>query len=125
MKKNKIIIGISGGVDSSVAAMLLKEEGYEVEALFMKNWNDQTEDGKCLWEDDVKDAMQVCDKLDIPLNTVDLSKDYWEKVFKNLMENRILVRNLGSHPMLKNCLRVTIGTKAENDQFLDQLKKAI
>ena len=48
-----------------------------------------------------------------------------EKVFRKLMENGILVRNLGSHPMLKNCLRVTIGTKAENDQFLDQLKKAI
>ena len=85
MKKNKIIIGISGGVDSSVAAMLLKEKGYEVEALFMKNWNDQTENGKCLWENDVKDAMQVCDKLSIPLNTVDLSKDYWEKVFKNFL----------------------------------------
>ena len=83
--KNKIIVGISGGVDSSVAAMLLKEKGYDVEALFMKNWNDQTEDGKCLWEDDVEDAMQVCDKLDIPLNTVDLSKDYWEKVFKNFL----------------------------------------
>ena len=48
-----------------------------------------------------------------------------ENVFRNLMENRILIRNLGSHPMLKNCLRVTIGTKAENDQFLDKLKKAI
>ena len=48
-----------------------------------------------------------------------------EKVFRNLMENHILVRNLGSHPMLKNCLRVTIGTKAENDQFLDKLKKVI
>ena len=48
-----------------------------------------------------------------------------ENVFRNLMENRILIRNLGSHPMLKNCLRVTIGTKEENDQFLDKLKKAI
>ena len=48
-----------------------------------------------------------------------------EKVFRNLMENHILVRNLGAHPMLKNCLRVTIGTEAENDQFLNQLKKAI
>ena len=84
-KKNKIIVGISGGVDSSVAAMLLKEKGYEVEALFMKNWSRQMEDGKCLWEDDVEDAMQVCDKLDISLNIVDLSEDYWEKVFKNFL----------------------------------------
>ena len=85
MKKDKIIVGISGGVDSSVAAMLLKEKEYEVEALFMKNWSRQIENGKCLWEDDVEDAMQVCDKLDIPLNVVDLSDDYWEKVFKNFL----------------------------------------
>lgn len=82
---NKIIVGISGGVDSSVTAMLLKEQGHEVEALFMKNWNDQSEDGACLWEADVEDAMMVCDKLDIPLNTVDLSSDYWDKVFKNFL----------------------------------------
>lgn len=82
---NKIIVGISGGVDSSVTAMLLKQQGYEVEALFMKNWNDTTEDGACLWEADVEDAMMVCDKLDIPLNTVDLSSDYWDKVFKNFL----------------------------------------
>ena len=85
MTKNKIIVGLSGGVDSSVAAMLLKEKGYEVEALFMKNWNNQTEDGKCLWEDDVEDAIQVCDKLNIEINTIDLSEDYWEKVFKNFL----------------------------------------
>ncbi len=82
---NKLIVGISGGVDSSVTAMLLKEQGYEVEALFMKNWNDQSEDGACMWEADVEDAMMVCDKLDIPLNTVDLSSEYWDNVFKNFL----------------------------------------
>jgi tRNA-specific 2-thiouridylase len=81
----KIIVGISGGVDSSVTAMILKEQGYDVEALFMKNWNDESEDGACMWETDVEDAMHVCDKLDIPLNTVDLSSDYWDNVFKNFL----------------------------------------
>lgn len=84
--ENKLIVGISGGVDSSVTAMLLKEQGNDVEALFMKNWNDQTEDGACMWEADVEDAMMVCEKLDIPLNTVDLSLEYWDNVFKNFLE---------------------------------------
>ncbi len=81
----KIIVGVSGGVDSSVTALLLKEQGYTVEALFMKNWDDQTEDDACMWEADVEDAMLVCDKLNIPLNTVDLSSDYWNKVFTNFL----------------------------------------
>ena len=84
-KNNKIIVGISGGVDSSVAAMLLKENGYDVEGIFMKNWNDHAENGRCLWEDDVQDAMMVCDKLKIPMNTIDLSENYWEKVFKKFL----------------------------------------
>jgi tRNA-specific 2-thiouridylase len=82
----KVIVGISGGVDSSVAALLLQQQGYEVEALFMKNWNETGSDGSCMWEGDVEDAMQVCDRLRIPLNTVDLSRDYWEGVFNNFLE---------------------------------------
>ena len=82
----KIIVGISGGVDSSVAALLLKERGYKVEALFMKNWHEDSTDGRCTWEADVEDAMRVCDKLDIPINTVDLSEQYWQDVFTDFLK---------------------------------------
>ncbi|MBI2970550.1 MAG: tRNA 2-thiouridine(34) synthase MnmA [Gammaproteobacteria bacterium] len=81
----KAIIALSGGVDSSVAALLLRKQGYEVEALFMKNWDEPTENGACLWEADVEDAMQACERLDIPLNTIDLSKQYWHGVFDNFL----------------------------------------
>ncbi len=85
LQNRKIIVGVSGGVDSSVTALLLKQQGCNVEALFMKNWEDQSEDGACMWEADVEDAMHVCDKLEIPLNTVDLSADYWDRVFRNFL----------------------------------------
>ena len=84
-KSDKVIVGISGGVDSSVTALLLKQQGYQLEALFMKNWEDRENEGGCMWETDVEDAMQVCDKLSIPLNTVDLTRDYWDRVFKNFL----------------------------------------
>lgn len=83
----KVIVGISGGVDSSVAALILKKQGYTVEALFMKNWNEETAEGRCSWENDVEDALQVCEKLEIPLNTIDLSFEYWEGVFKSFIDD--------------------------------------
>ncbi|MBE9490004.1 MAG: tRNA 2-thiouridine(34) synthase MnmA [Bacteroidetes bacterium] len=74
----RVIIGLSGGVDSSVAAYLLKQQGYEVIGLFMKNWHDDsvTISDECPWLDDSNDAMLVAEKLGIPFQTVDLSKEY-------------------------------------------------
>jgi tRNA-specific 2-thiouridylase len=79
---SKIVIGLSGGVDSSVAAHLLKEQGHEVIALFMINWHDTTGvlTGDCPWDNDLMFAQMVAKKLEIPFKTVDLSKQYREKV---------------------------------------------
>lgn len=76
------MIGLSGGVDSSVAAWLLKEEGYEVTGLFMKNWHDTTGllQGECHWEDDIMFAEMVAKKLQIPFHSVDLSGPYRQRV---------------------------------------------
>lgn len=78
----RVVIGLSGGVDSSVAAYLLKEQGYEVIGLFMKNWHDDsvTISNECPWLDDSNDAMLVADKLGIPFQTVDLSVQYKERI---------------------------------------------
>jgi tRNA-specific 2-thiouridylase len=78
----RVVIGLSGGVDSSVAAYLLKEQGYDVIGLFMKNWHDDsvTISDECPWLDDSNDAMLVADKLGIPFQTVDLSEQYKERI---------------------------------------------
>ncbi|APG59938.1 tRNA 2-thiouridine(34) synthase MnmA [Christiangramia salexigens] len=78
----KVVVGLSGGVDSSVTAHLLKEQGYEVIGLFMKNWHDDsvTISDECPWLDDSNDAMMVADKLGIPFQTVDLSEEYKERI---------------------------------------------
>ncbi len=79
---NKVVVGLSGGVDSSVAALLLKEQGYEVIGLFMKNWHDDSVviSRECPWLDDSNDALIVAEKLGIPFQTVDLSVAYKERI---------------------------------------------
>ncbi|ERJ13708.1 tRNA 2-thiouridine(34) synthase MnmA [Haloplasma contractile] len=90
-KKKKVVLGLSGGVDSSVAAYLLKEQGYDVEAVFMRNWdsalnndilgNPTVEDEICPQEVDFEDAKKVADQLEIPLHKVNFVKEYWDNVF--------------------------------------------
>ena len=78
----KVIVGLSGGVDSSVSALLLKKQGYEVIGLFMKNWHDEsvTISDECPWLDDSNDAMLIAEKLGIPFQTVDLSEQYHSRI---------------------------------------------
>lgn len=82
MQKKHVVVGLSGGVDSSVAAHLLKEQGYEVTGLFMKNWEDQQGvlTSSCTWEDDLMFAEMAAKKLNIPLHFVDFSKEYRQRV---------------------------------------------
>lgn len=86
MKGKRIIVGMSGGVDSSVAALLLKEQGAEVHGVFMKNWEDSFDNGYCTAEDDLKDAEEVCEKIGIPLHKVNFVKDYKERVFSYFLD---------------------------------------
>ncbi len=78
----RVVVGLSGGVDSSVAAYLLKEQGYDVTGLFMINWHDKTGviDADCPWDEDVVFAELVAKKLEIPFHVVDLSEPYRERV---------------------------------------------
>ncbi|KGJ98679.1 tRNA 2-thiouridine(34) synthase MnmA [Thalassotalea sp. ND16A] len=77
---------MSGGVDSSVSAYLLLEQGYQVEGLFMKNWEEDDDDEYCAAADDLKDAQAVCDKLGIELHTINFAAEYWDNVFEYFLE---------------------------------------
>ncbi|MFT4551706.1 MAG: tRNA-specific 2-thiouridylase [Chlamydiales bacterium] len=81
-----VVVGMSGGVDSSVAALLLKEQGYRVIGVFMKNWEEDDEDGSCQAVSDYDDVVQVCSHIGIPHYSVNFSKEYWDQVFSQCLK---------------------------------------
>lgn len=83
---SRVVVGMSGGVDSSVAALVLKEAGYDVIGIFMKNWDDQDETGACTADADYDDVRRVCDQIDIPYYTVNFEREYWDRVFVYFLE---------------------------------------
>ena len=82
----RIVVGMSGGVDSSVAALLLKEQGYDVIGVFMKNWEEQDESGVCTAESDWRDVRAVCDDIGIPYYGVNFAREYWDRVFSYFLK---------------------------------------
>ena len=80
--QKKVIVGMSGGVDSSVSAYLLQQQGYQVEGLFMKNWEEDDGEDYCTAAQDLADAQAVCDKLGIHLHTINFAAEYWDNVFE-------------------------------------------
>ena len=85
MAREKVLVGLSGGVDSAVAALLLQRQGYRVEALFMKNWEEDDSAEYCSAAVDLEDAAAVADRLGIPLHRVNFATEYWDRVFENFL----------------------------------------
>lgn len=88
----KVIVGMSGGVDSSVAALLLQQQGYIVEGLFMKNWEEDDNTEYCTAKEDLADAQSVCDRLNIPLHQANFAAEYWDNVFEHFLNEYRLGR---------------------------------
>ncbi len=84
--KKTVVVGMSGGVDSSVSALLLKEQGFNVIGLFMKNWDEKSPDGNCSATKDFEDVVKVCETLDIPYYSVNFIQEYWDFVFTNFLD---------------------------------------
>ena len=85
-KDIRVVVGMSGGVDSSVTAYLLKEQGYDVIGIFMKNWDDTDENGVCTATEDYNDVIAVCNQIGIPYYAVNFEKEYWDKVFTYFLD---------------------------------------
>ncbi len=81
----RVIVGMSGGVDSSVSAVLLQQAGFIVEGLFMKNWEEDDGSEYCTAMDDLADAQSVCDKIGIKLHTANFAMEYWDRVFEHFL----------------------------------------
>ena len=123
--KKKVVIGMSGGVDSSVAALLLIKQGYEVIGLFMRNWDSfldgelegapTTKEGICPQEEDYNDAVKVCKKLEIPLYRKDFVKEYWDYVFTYFLDELKKGRTPNPDIMCNKYIKF--------DMFIDEAKK--
>ena len=85
--KDKILIGLSGGVDSSVSLKILKDKGFKVEALYMKNWDEDDSEQGCNAKEDLEYASDVCNKLNVKLNTANFSDEYWNKIFTHFLDS--------------------------------------
>ncbi|MCY4275361.1 MAG: tRNA 2-thiouridine(34) synthase MnmA, partial [Gammaproteobacteria bacterium] len=83
---SNIMVGLSGGVDSSIAAYKLLQDGHRVTGLFMKNWEEDDTNEYCNATEDLKDAENICKLLDIELKTINFSKEYWERVFTGFVD---------------------------------------
>lgn len=118
MKKKKVIIGLSGGVDSAVAVIRLLEQGYEVEGIFMRNWdssinndilgNPHLQDPVCPQETDYMDALEVAEQLGIKLRRVDFVQEYWKRCFLILLMNIVIIEL----PILTFCVIKKLSLKA-------------
>jgi len=82
----KVAVGMSGGVDSSVAAYLLKQQGYDVVGVFMKNWEEDDTDDYCAAAEDMADAKAIAEQLGIPFKTINFSAEYWDRVFEYFLQ---------------------------------------
>lgn len=124
-----VVVGISGGVDSSVAALLLKQQGYNVIGLFMRNWdssinndylgNPNLNDNICPQEQDYNDAVKVCEKLDIPLHRVDYVKEYWDNVFTYFLDELKKGRTPNPDVMCNKYIKFDLFIKAAIDLNAD------
>jgi tRNA-specific 2-thiouridylase len=85
--KTQVAVGLSGGIDSAVSAWLLKQQGYDVIGLFMRNWVENEENGFCSAQKDFEDVARVCDKIDIPYYALDFSKEYQDRVFQHFVQS--------------------------------------
>ena len=121
----KVVVGMSGGVDSSVAAILLKNQGYEVIGLFMRNWdsvvnndflgNPNLNNNICPQEEDYNDALKVCEKLNIPLHRIDFVKEYWDYVFNYFLDELKKGRTPNPDIMCNKCIKF--------DMFIKEAKR--
>src|SRR5699024_12290411 len=114
-ENTRVVVGMSGGVDSSVAALLLKQEGYDVVGIFMKNWDDTDEFGVCTATNDYEDVARVCNQIDIPYYSVNFEKQYWDKVFTYFLDEYKSGRTLNPDVMCNKEIKF----KAFLDHALD------